>query len=276
MIISARSLTRLAAAAVVLHARPLQAQTDYYNTDAGRPVLIEDAYALERRGLEFQVAPVRLSRARGGVYTWGLEPELAFGFANRTQIEVGLPVAWIDRGRARSAAGISGVDVSVLHNLNVETSIPAFAIAADVLLPVGRFGPPRAYPSLKGIMTRTFSAARVHVNAQYTFGSSVAQSGAAPIGAAAQSIEVSRWIAGAAVDRTLALRSLLMTAELYARKPLDNAEDVEWNSGVGVRYQFSPRWALDGGAGRSLNGPEQAWYLTAGGAYAFGLPWSAK
>jgi Putative MetA-pathway of phenol degradation len=276
MIISTRSMTRVAAAAVVLHAQPLRAQTDYYNTDAGRPVLMEDAYALERRGLEFQVAPVRLSRARGGVYTWGLEPELAFGFANRTQIEVGLPVAWIDRGRVRGAAGISGVDVSVLHNLNVETSIPAFAIAADVLLPVGRFGPPRAYPSLKGIMTRTFSAARVHLNAQYTFGSSVSPSVSAPIGAAAQSIEVSRWIAGAAVDRTLALRSLLMTAELYARKPLDRTENVEWNSGVGVRYQFSPRWALDGGAGRSLNGPEQAWYLTAGGAYAFGLPWRAQ
>jgi opacity protein-like surface antigen len=133
----------------------------------------------------------------------------------------------------------------------------------------------RAYPSLKGIMTRTFSSARVHVNAQYTFGTSITPA-AAPIGAAAQSIEVSRWIAGAAVDRTLALRSLLMTAELYARKPLDSTEKVEWNSGAGVRYQFSPRWALDGGVGRSLTGPEQAWYLTAGGAYAFGLPWRAQ
>jgi Putative MetA-pathway of phenol degradation len=276
MTVAARMRLWVLCVAAALLARPVVAQTDYYNTDAGRPVLIEDAYALERRGLEFQVAPVRLSRARGGVYTWGLEPELAFGFANRTQIEVGLPIAWIDRGRASGAAGVSGVAVSVLHNLNVETSIPAFAIAADVLLPVGRFGPPRAYPSLKGIMTRTFSAARVHLNAQYTFGTGVTQSSSAPIGAAAQSIEVSRWIAGAAVDRTLALRSLLMTAELYARKPLDRTEGVEWNSGVGVRYQFSPRWAMDGGAGRSLNGPEQAWYLTAGGAYAFGLPWRAK
>jgi hypothetical protein len=276
MTISHRVITRLMGAVMLLLARPIQAQTDYYNTDAGRPVLIEDAYALERRGLEFQVAPVRLSRARGGVYTWGLEPELAFGFANRTQIEVGLPVAWIDRGRGRGAAGVSGVDVSVLHNLNVETRLPALAIAAEVLLPVGRFGPPRAYPSLKGIMTRTFSAARVHVNAQYTFGSSVTASSSSPVGPAVQSLEISRWIAGAAVDRTLALRSLLMTAELYARKPLDRTENVEWNSGVGVRYQFSPRWALDGGVGRSLNGPEQAWYLTAGGAYAFGLPWSAK
>jgi len=267
----------LALSALVMLASPLRAQTDYYNTDAGRPVLMEDAYALERRGLEFQVAPVRLSRARGGAYTWGLEPELAFGFANRTQFEIGMPVAFIDGAAGRRGrVGISGIDMSVLHNLNVETRIPAFAIAGEVLLPVGQFGPPRAYPSLKGIMTRTFPMFRVHANAQYTFGQDLVGGTGAPVGAAAQSIEVSRWIAGAAIDRALALRSLLMTAELYARKPLDVTEEVEWNTGVGVRYQLAPRWAMDAGVGRSLTGNSHAWYLTAGGAYAFGLPWSPR
>ncbi len=262
------------AVALVLAAAPLRAQTDYYNTDAGRPVLIEDAYALERRGLELQLAPVRLSRARGGVYTWGVEPSLAYGVAPRTQLEIGVPVAYVD-GRGGGATGVSGVDLSMLYNLNVETQIPAFAIAAGVLLPAGRFGPPRAYPSLKGIMTRTFTDVRLHVNAQYTFGAALA-AGAAPIGAASQSLELSRWIAGAAIDHAIALQSLLLTAEVYARKPLDPTEQVEWNSGVGVRYQLAPRWAMDAGVGRAINGPSQAWYLTAGGAYAFGLPWSER
>ncbi|MBC7563346.1 MAG: hypothetical protein H7305_10560 [Gemmatimonadaceae bacterium] len=267
----------LALASLALFVAPLHAQTDYYNTDAGRPVLMEDAYALERRGLEFQVAPVRLSRARGGAYTWGLEPELAIGFANRTQFEIGVPIAYIEGAAGRRGrVGISGMEMSVLHNLNAETRIPAFAIAGELLLPVGQFGPPRAYPSLKGIMTRTFPTIRVHANAQYTFGKSLDGTVGAPIGAAAQSIEVSRWIAGAAVDRALGLRSLLMTAELYARKPLDITENVEWNTGVGVRYQLAPRWAMDAGVGRALTGASQAWYLTAGGAYAFGLPWSPR
>ena len=258
----------------VLAAVPLRAQTDYYNTDAGRPVLIEDAYALERRGFELQVAPVRLSRARGGQYTWGAEPSLAYGIAPRTQVEVGVPVAYVD-GRNSGATGISGVDLSMLYNLNVETRIPAFAIAGAVLLPAGRFGPPRAYPSLKGIMTRTFSDVRLHVNAQYTFGDALA-SGTAPVGAASQSLELSRWIAGAALDHAIALQSLLLTAEVYARKPLESAEQVQWNTGVGVRYQLAPRWAMDAGVGRAINGPSQAWYLTAGGAYAFGLPWGGR
>ena len=47
------------------------AQTDYYNTDAGRPLQIEDAYAVERRALEIQAAPLRLERNRRGVYSWG-------------------------------------------------------------------------------------------------------------------------------------------------------------------------------------------------------------
>ncbi len=262
------------ASLLTVAAAPLHAQTDYYNTDAGRPVLIEDAYALERRGLELQVAPVRLSRARGGAYTWGVEPSLAYGLAPRTQIEIGVPVAYVD-GRNGGATGISGVDLSMHYNLNVETRIPAFAIAAGVLLPAGRFGPPRAYPSIKGIMTRTFPDVRLHVNAQYTFGDALT-SGSAPVGAASQSLELSRWIAGAALDHAIALRSLLLTAEVYARKPLDVTEQVEWNSGVGVRYQLAPRWAMDAGVGRAINGPSQAWYLTAGGAYAFGLPWSAR
>jgi hypothetical protein len=52
-------------------AAPLAAQTDYYNTDAGRPVLIEDAYPTERYAFELQLAPLRLERVSGGVYNWG-------------------------------------------------------------------------------------------------------------------------------------------------------------------------------------------------------------
>lgn len=259
----------------VFAAGTVGAQTDYYNTDAGRPILMEDAYALERRGFELQVAPMRLTRSRSGVYTWGVEPEIAWGFANRTQFEIGVPVAYVDQ-RSGGGAGISGVDMSVLHNFNAETSIPAFAIAGDLLLPVGRFAPTRAFASVKGIMTRTFSAARVHLNAQYTFGPSVSSGPAAPIGAAAENVEVSRWIAGAAIDRTLPLRSLLLTAEVYARQSLRVGQALEWNTGIGARYQVAPRWVMDGGIGRALTSTDHSWFVTGGGAYAFGVPWRKR
>ena len=87
---------------------------------------------------------------------------------------------------------------------------------------------------------------------------------------------VSRWIAGAAIDRTLPLKSLLMSAEVYARQSLRTDEPLEWNTGVGVRYQIAPRWVMDGGIGRALTRSDHAWFLTGGGAYAFGLPWRRR
>ena len=264
----------MAPLALGLSAAPVHGQTDYYNTDTGRPVQIEDALALERYGLELQAAPLRVERARGGVYEWGVEPELAYGVLPRTQIEVGVPLAFVDAGAAGRTSGLAGVDVALLHGLNAETAIPALAVGGSVLVPAGGLGPDRAYASVKAIATRTLSWARFHVNAQYTFGQ---RPGDRPddghshsLGAGAA--ELSRWLAGVAADRTFPLRSLLATGEVYAREPLHTGEPVEWNAGAGLRLQVSPRWALDGGGGRRLTGDHRGWYATAGAAYAFGVP----
>lgn len=251
---------------LILSGAPVIAQTDYYNTDTGRPLQIEDAYPLERRAFEIQAAPLRLERARGGLYHWGIEPEIAFGIFPRTQIELGAPLAFIDGGPGAQRSGLAGLDISALHNLNVETAIPALAIGAGVLLPVGSLGPDEAYASVKGLMTRTFTWARFHVNGEYAFGSESAES----VGA----VDLARWTAGIAVDRTFPLRSLLIGGEVFAQQPLEASEELEWNAGAGLRYQLSPRLALDGGIGRRLTGDDQTWYLTFGTAYAFGLPWS--
>jgi hypothetical protein len=270
---SARSALS-AALALVMTSATCAAQTDFYNTEAGRPMRIEDAYALEHRGFELQASPLRLERGKGGQYRWGIEPAVEYGLLPRTQVEVGFPLAWIDAGTGANRSGLAGIDLSVLHNLNVETSWPALAIVADVLLPVGNLAAGRAYPSLTAIATRTLSQARFHLNAQYTFGDAPAASttGTAPVGA--QIIEVSRWLAGVAIDHTFPLRSTLISAEVFAQGDLANAADVTWNSTIGTRYQVSPRWALDAGIGRRLTGPDQSWSVTFGGAYAFGLPWS--
>jgi hypothetical protein len=254
--------------AVTVSASQARAQTDYYNTDAGRPITVEDAYAIERRALEIQIAPLRLERSRGGRYAWGIEPEVAVGLFPRTQVELGLPFSYLDSGGGRRMRGLAGIDVSVLHNLNVETSIPALAIAADVLLPAGPLGPDKVYPSLKGIMTRTFSWARFHVNAQYTFSERIASAG--------HGGELSQWLGGVAVDRTFPLESFLVTAEVVARQPLIEGENVRWDSGAGMRYQLSPRVAADAGAGYRMTGSDTGWFLTFGAAVSLGLPWTPR
>ena len=250
------------------------AQTDFYNTDAGRPVQIEDAYATERYAFEMKLAPVRLERLRGGVYTWTVEPELAYGILPRTHIEVGLPLAYTEVRANRSRSGVAGLDLSLFHNLNVETrTLPALGLRAEILFPVGSLGPDRTYASLKGIATRTFSWSRIHVNGQYTFGSNTqtAGSGNVIIAGSLGAIEVSRWLAGVAVDKTYPLSAMLITADFFARQPILEQENVDYNLGTGIRHQVSPRWAIDGGVGRRLNGPDQGWFATFGTAYAFAL-----
>lgn len=246
------------------------AQTDYYNTDRGRPVQIEDAYVTERYAFELKLAPVRLERSPGGTYNLGLEPEIALGILPRTQVEVGLPLAFVEQGSQRRS-GIAGIDLSAMHNFNAETEgLPALGLRGDVLLPVGSLAADRAYASLTGMLTRTFTAARVHFNGQYTFGAEPTVPTGTTLGGPG-AVEISRWLAGGAIDKTFPLSSTLVTAELYGRKPLDSAASVEYTAGAGTRFQLSPTVSLDGGFGRRLNGPEQGWYVTFGSAYAFGV-----
>ena len=244
----------------------VDAQTDYYNLDRGRPLRVEDAYPIERRAFEIQAAPLRVERAAGGVYHWSLEPEIAYGVLPRLQVEIGVPLSVIDAAGARRT-GVGGLDVSALYNLNVETSLPAFGIGASALLPVGNLAPDDPFVSVTGLMTRTFTWARVHLNGEYTVGDEPADSDGGVE-------EQSRWAAGFAIDRTFPLRALLIGAELVTEQPLDDAADLLFTAGAGVRYQLTPRWAMDAGVGKRLTGDDRAWYLTVGSAYAFGLPWN--
>ena len=269
-----RAWSRVAGPALVLvlalTARHAEAQTDYYNTDAGRPITVEDAYAIERRAFEIQLAPLRLERMEGGAYTWGLEPEVAFGVLPRTQIELGLPLVFAEHGGGH-VSGLAGVHIAAMHNLNTETTLPALAIAAEVVIPAGSLAPDEPYPSVKAIATKTFSFARFHANGGWTFGDTPA----VPGDDAHASAELSRWMAGLAVDRAFPLRSFLLTAEVVARQPIVEDTDIAWSTGAGVRYQIGPRLAADAGAGYRLTG-DDGWYVTFGAAMAIGLPWSPR
>jgi hypothetical protein len=257
----------LAISLVFATAGPAGAQTDYYNTDAGRPLTVEDASATERYAFELQLAPLRLERSRG-VYRWEVEPEIAYGIFPRTQLEIGLPLSYVDLGPGSSRSGLGGVGIALLHNLNAETSIPALAIAGDILLPIGSLAPDAAVFSAKGILTRTFRWARFHVNGQYTFGADDVE----PLADGdVEGAEVSRWLAGVAVDRTFPLRSMLIGAEVFAERGRSIDAKAQWNAAFGVRRQLSPTFNVDAGIGKQLNGDDRSWFATFGLAHAFAL-----
>lgn len=121
---------------------------------------------------------------------------------------------------------------------------------------------------MKGVLTRTYSWLRFHVNGQYTFSD---DQGNAAGELAAETVETSRWLAGLAVDRTFPLRSMLVGAEAFALQPQLAGEPVQWNAAAGIRYQLAPQFAIDGGLGTRLTGDDRSWFFTFGTAYAFGV-----
>ena len=262
----------IAAVGLALVSGTASAQTDYFNTDRGRPLHVQDAVAIERYAFEFQAAPIRITRLPGARGVWSVEPELAYGVLPRTQFEVGVPVFVTEGFGTGPRSGIGALHLSVLHALNTETlGLPALAMNAALSIPAGSFGPQRTYPTLGLIATRTTSLARIHLNVDGTLGSELASDDSLLSGPRGVGYDdLSRWMAGVAVDRTLPLRSMLLGAEVVARQPLIEDADLEWQAAAGVRWQLAPQWALDAGVGRSL-GEDAEWSITLGAACSFGL-----
>ena len=158
-----------AAVATLVVAPAAAAQTDYYNTDAGRPVRVEDASVIERYAFDLEPFPVAMQRTSANFYRYKVEPHVGYGILPMTQLELGAPLVVVDRGARRQAA-LAGLTVGMMHAFNLETRrLPAFALDVDVLAPVGGLAPAKPRTSLKGIATRTFRHGRVHLNAEYAF-----------------------------------------------------------------------------------------------------------
>lgn len=240
----------------------LPAQTDYINTDRGRPFRIEDAFSVERYAIEFQLSPLRLDRSAYGD-RWGFEPSLTYGFAALTQLEIGLPFISLRDGRNALTTQLGGVDVSVLRTLRLESEhAPAIAVRLGGTLPAGSSGGGSPSGTVGAMFTRSFSGPlRLHVNADYTF-----TAPAVPRAA----LDVNKWTAGVGIDHVTPLNSTLVGAELFAERPYYDGV-TRWNVGIGARTQLTPRWSLDAGLGRTLTGMDVGTHASAGLTFAFGV-----
>ncbi len=242
------------------------AQTDFYNTDRGRPLTVEDATVVERRAIELQAIPLRVQRAGPGITSWGIAPEMAFGLLPRTQFEIAFPLRFVDAAALGSrTAGGAGVELEVLHQLNAETQrFPAIALGAGAHLRAGPFAPARELTTLRAMATRTLPWGRVHVNASYSPGAAFAPGD--------EGADEPRWLAGVALDRTLPLHQTLVGIDLTAEESLLDDGVVTWRSSLGLRRQMSSRLAMDAGVFRRVSAGAPDWGLTVGGAYAFARP----
>lgn len=242
---------------IALLAAPVAlAQVEYENLDAGRPLRVEDAYAIERYGWDVQLGPAASWPASGT--TSGVDAALAWGVLPRTQVELAVPFASVS-----GTSGASGIGLGALYNLNAETqSLPAFAVAARAVAPAGALAPPAALLTIEAIATRSWPGLRLNVNASATAGRS---------DTLALATDRTRWFAGAAVDHSWPLSSLLAMVQLSAEQPLALGSAVAWSAGAGARWQWTPRLVFDAGAERRFTGDAPAWSASLGFTWAFAV-----
>jgi hypothetical protein len=245
--------------------RPLAAQIDYRNLDEGRPVRTEDAYPVERHAFEL-VVPYEYENEVGSGRVHVVAPELAYGIAPNMMAGLKLPLAALDGGGpAGTDWGFGGPRLFAFYNFNTEgPALPAFALRADLSLPIGDLAGDAARVGVTAVATRSWGRTRAHLNGTVGLGSGDGASASAIHG-------VPRWAASLAVDRTFLRRSLLIVAEVAARESAAGAP-TELSMAVGARMQLTPTFVLDAGVERRLTDRAGADLgLTLGLTHAFAI-----
>jgi hypothetical protein len=77
-----------------------------------------------------------------------------------------------------------------------------------------------------------------------------------------------RWSAGIGVDRTFPLRSMLVSADVFAERFVGLYPSIDWTAEVGVRRQWSPKVVLDLGVARHFAGVTRSTSATIGVTYS--------
>ncbi len=216
----------------------LRAQSDYRNLDAGRPIAVEDAQPTEYRAIESQWGLPHFVRNRSGSWLVAAEPETKVGLLRNLQAGFSSEYV-VARDSGNTIVAARDRQFHLLYNFNQETRhLPAIAVRPEFAIQGGGLGSQHLHGSLKWIVSKTFRHNRIHVNGSYAVGPTALPGRGGEL--------VNRFFYGAAYERTLPLKFLVILADVYARKPIDGSP-TEVVFEAGVRLQLAPRWVLDTG-----------------------------
>ena len=159
-----RKALRVVVSAVgLLYAENVRAQASYRNLDAGFPVRIEDATVTERYALDLDLLNFRYDELSDLRTRFQYEPRISYGIFPRTEAWLRMPVFYRER-TALPRGGVAGVGAGGMYQVNLESQyLPSLALASEVFLPTGPNALPASY-SFRTIVTRSFAAARLHLN----------------------------------------------------------------------------------------------------------------
>src|SRR6266550_3243047 len=155
-----------ASAVALLTSVTASAQSEYRNIESGRPVRISDASPTERHSLDLDLTTVRVDRLSLGRYRLQVEPRISYGIFPRADISL-RTLAFYREPSAVPRGTVAGVGIGGEYLVKMETlRSPAIALAGEAWAPTGPNASRPAY-SVKGLLTRSFSSGRIHLNASY-------------------------------------------------------------------------------------------------------------
>jgi hypothetical protein len=220
---------------------------DHKNLDAGRPVRVEDAYAIADGEIALEAA-AGFTLAREGPDRGVFPVEALYGAYPNLQLAVGTTLSTSPReidGRPRSG----DLRLSALYNFNQETLVlPALAFRLGLEVPTG-IGSQGVGVEVKGIVTKSIARLAVHLNAGYRFLTAtrrderdgvyeLALGASYPVGAP--------W-----------LTRLLLVGDVFAEQAARRDVAPIVGSEIGLRYQLTPRFVWDVGVGTEFAGPRR-------------------
>lgn len=218
---------------------------DHNNLDEGHPLRVEDAYPLAYGELSTEVG-VQAHHPRHGTDRVSFPLELLYGAY--WNLHVGIGTTLSTQPHSMNEGEKSGdVRIFGLYNVNQETlRLPALATKVSVTLPTG-IDARRTDIGLMGIVTRSLSHGRIHLNVGYAF-----HKGAQNRGRSGEYEVVLGGQYPLAYPRSFTT-SLL--ADVFTQpSPRVGGKQVTGVE-VGIRHQVAPLTVVDMGIGSEVTGP---------------------
>jgi Putative MetA-pathway of phenol degradation len=234
---------------------------DHKNLDEGRPLRLDDAYAISTGEIEVEVG-AGFTLQRRGTDRGFLPVEVLIGALPNFQIGVGTVLSTDPRDIDEPAKS-GDLSLGVLYNFNQETLVmPAFGARIEVNLPTG-VDSHGVEVELKGIVTKSFERVSVHLNAGYEF-----------LTDAARGERHGRYelVLGASVPLGAPqyTRATLI-ADVFTEQIVHRGEPNVVGAEVGFRYQLTPSIIWDLGVGTEFAGPadRSRFFLNTGLSFGF-------
>jgi outer membrane putative beta-barrel porin/alpha-amylase len=249
-------------ASIVLALIPVSAfAIDHKNLDEGRPLRLDDAYAISTGEIAVEAgAGFTLQRRRSHR---GFFPiEVLYGAFPNFQIGLGTLLS-TDPREVDERPKSGDVRFNALYNFNQETlGLPAFGVKLGLEAPTGIDSRGFAV-ELKGIVTKSFERLSIHFNGGYEFFTdsrreerdgqySLVLGASYPVGAPK-------------------FTRATLIADVFSEQSVHRGEPNVVGTELGLRYQLTPRIVWDVGVGTEFAGPGDRSRLFGVTGFSFGF-----